>query len=155
MRLSAISPVLALLLLTGCGAATAGAEAKPSLPSAPAEPSVETVAADTEEQSCLKLLGTDGHGPLTRVTSAVKIGDGTTGVEMSAEEARPLHDEVLAIAKDAPVDIAPLVKQLSSPTENVLRKAENPDASWNLNADAWTTAAAELQTRCEPYERVS
>ncbi|MDN3905805.1 hypothetical protein [Arthrobacter sp. YD2] len=155
MRISAISPVLALLLLTGCGAATVGAEAKPPLPSASAEPSVETGAADTEEQSCLKLLGTDGQGPLTRVVSVVKIGDGTTGVEMGAEEARPLHDEVLAIAKEAPVEIAPLVKELSSPTENVLRKAENPDASWNLNADTWTTAVTELQTRCEPYEPVS
>ena len=155
MRISAISPVLALLLLAGCGTATEGAEAKPPLPSTSAEPSVDPVAADTEEQSCLKLLGTDGQGPLARVISAVKIGDGTTGVEMSAEEVRPLHDEVLAIAKDAPVDIAPLVKELSSPTENVLRKAENPDVSWNLNADTWTTAAAELQTRCEPYEPVS
>lgn len=44
-----------------------------------------------------------------------------------------------------------LVKQFSSPTENVLRKAENPDASWNLNVDTWTAAASELQTRCEAY----
>lgn len=73
---------------------------------------------------------------------------------MSPEEARPLQDEVLAIAKDAPADIAPLVDELSSPTENVLRKADDPDASWNLNAGIWTAAAAELQTRCEPYERV-
>ena len=83
--------------------------------------------------------------------SAVKISDGTSGVEMSPEDARTLHDEVLAIAEAAPEDISQLVKQFSSPTENVLRKAENPDASWNLNVDTWTAASSELQSRCEAY----
>ena len=99
----------------------------------------------------MELLGTDGQGPLTQMISVVKIGDGTSGVNMSPEEARPLHDKVLAIAKAAPADISPLVQQFSSPTENVLRKAEDPDASWNLNVDTWTVAANELQSRCEAY----
>ena len=155
MRKTAISPVLALLLLTGCSTATAGAAAKPPVPSETAESPEAKGVEDTEEQSCLKLLGTDGRGPLAQMISAVKIGDGTTGVHMSADDARPLHDEVLAIAKDASSDIAPLVKELSSPTENVLRKAENPDVSWNLNADTWSAASAELQIRCTPYESAS
>ncbi|WP_152969952.1 MULTISPECIES: hypothetical protein [Arthrobacter] len=155
MRISAISPVLALLLLTGCSTATTGAEAKPPTASETAAPTVAPEVGDTEEQSCLKLLGADGQGPLTQMISVVKIGGGTSGVNMSPEDARPLHDEVLAIANDAPADIAPLVKQFSSPTENVLRKADNPDASWNLDADAWTAAATELQARCEAYEASS
>ena len=140
----AICPVLVLLLLTGCSTATVGAEAKPSAPLETAESSYANVVGDTEEQTCVELLGTDGQGPLTQMISAVKTGDGTSGVDMSPEDARPLHNEVLAIAKAAPADISLLVKHFSSPTENVLRKAENPDASWSLNVDTWTAAANEL-----------
>ncbi len=155
MRKTAAVPVLtvlALLLVTGCSAANAEAEAQPSPPpsSVSAEPSTEAPVEDTEEQSCLRLLGSDGQGPLHQVISVVRIGDGTSGVEMSAEDARPLHEEVLAIAKDAPADLAPLVKELSSATGNVILQAEKPGRAWTFNADTWTAAAAELEERCQP-----
>ncbi|MCQ1953661.1 hypothetical protein [Arthrobacter sp. zg-Y238] len=152
MRKAAAVPVLALLLVTGCSAANAEVEAKPSSPPASAEPSKETVAEDTEEQSCLKLLGADGQGPLNRMISVVRIGGGTSGVEMSAADARPLHEEVLAITENASADMAPLLKELSSATENVIMQAEDPSRAWMFNAAVWTAAATELQTRCEPYK---
>lgn len=99
----------------------------------------------------MELLGPDGQGPLGQVMSAVIIRDGTSGMALSAEDARPLHGELQEIAEAAPEDISQLLKEFSSPTENVLRKAENPDVSWNLNVDTWTAAASELQTRCEAY----
>ena len=151
MRKTAISPVFALLLLMGCSTATAGAEATPATPAETIESPDPQTARATEKQSCLELLGPDGQGPLSKISSAVIIRDGTSGVALSAEDARPLHDAVLAVAEAAPEDISQLVKQFSSPTENVLRKAENPDASWNLNVDTWTAAASELQNRCEAY----
>ncbi|WP_331460792.1 recombinase family protein [Arthrobacter sp. zg-Y769] len=43
-------------------------------------------------------------------------------------------------------------EELSLPTENVIMQAENPSKAWMFNAESWTTAATELQTRCEPYE---
>ncbi|UWX98429.1 hypothetical protein N2K95_07235 [Arthrobacter zhaoxinii] len=155
MRKAAAVPVLALLLVSGCSTATTEAEAKPSSPPASAAPSTEPVVKDTEEQSCLKLLGTDGQGPLNQMISIVRIGGGTSSVEMSAEDARPLHSEVLAIAGDASADMAPLLKELSSPTENVIMQAEKPSRAWMFNAESWTTAATELQTQCEPYEAAS
>ncbi len=135
MRKAAAVPVLALLLVTGCSAANAEAEAKPSMPPASAEPSSEAVVEDTEEQSCLKLLGTDGQGPLNQMISVVRIGGGTSSVEISAEDARPLHKEVLAIAKDASADMAPLLKNLSSPIESVIMKAERPSTALTFNAE--------------------
>ncbi|WP_312179572.1 hypothetical protein [Arthrobacter sp.] len=154
MRKTTAVPVftaLALLLVTGCSAANAEAEAKPSPPPASAEPSTAAAVEDTEEQTCLKLLGTDGQGPLHQVISVVRIGDGTSGVEMSAEDARPLHEEVLAIAKDAPADLGPLLRELSSPTGNVIMQAEKPGRAWTFNAETWTSAATELEERCAPY----
>ena len=106
---------------------------------------------DTEEQSCRKLLGTDGQGPLNRMISIVRIGGGTSSVEISPEDARPLHEEVLAIAKDASADMAPLLRKLSLPTENALMKAEEPSRAWTFNPETWTTAVTELQTWCDPY----
>ncbi|MBD8045383.1 hypothetical protein H9638_16365 [Arthrobacter sp. Sa2BUA2] len=156
MRKTAAIPVLtvlALLLVTGCSAANAEAEAQPSPPpsSVPAEPSTEAAVEDTEEQACLKLLGTDGQGPLHQVMSVLRIGDGTSGVEMSAEDARPLHEEVLAIAKDAPADLGPLLRELSSATGNVIMQAEKPGRAWTFNTDTWTAAVTELEERCAPY----
>lgn len=157
MSKTAAIPVLtaaALLLLTGCGAANAEADARPSPPvsaSGSAGPTTATAVEDTEEQTCLKLLGTDGQGPLHQVISVVRIGDGTSGVEMSAEDARPLHEEVLAIAKDAPADLGPLLRELSSATGNVILQAEKPGRAWTFNADTWTAAATELEERCAPY----
>lgn len=156
MRKTAASPVLtvaALLLVTGCSAANAAAEAQPSPPpsSVSAEPSTEASVEDTEEQTCLKLLGIDGQGPLHQVISVVRIGDGTSGVEMSAEDARPLHEEVLAITKDAPADLDPQLRELSSATGNVIMQAEKPGRAWTFNADTWTAAVTELEERCAPY----
>ncbi|WP_294566158.1 hypothetical protein [uncultured Arthrobacter sp.] len=82
--------------------------------------------------------------------SVVRIGGGTSSVEISVEDARPLHEEVLAIAKDASADMAPLLRELSSPTGNVMMRAEKPSSAWTFDAETWTTAAKELQTRCEP-----
>ena len=105
---------------------------------------------DTEEQTCLKLLGTAGEGPLSQMISIVRIGDGTSGVDASVTDARVLHEEVLAIAKDANADIKPLLKELSSPTENVIMKADKPERPWTFNADTWTGAVTDLQARCAP-----
>jgi len=150
MRKTAAIPALALLLVTGCSAANAEPEATPSAAPATTPAAVETLT-DTEEQTCLKLLGTDGSGPLSEVTHLVRIEDGLSGFDGSAETARLLNGTVGSITRAASEDMEPLLKELSSPLENTILIAENPGRPWMFNPETFTSAVAELETRCEPY----
>ncbi|WP_146360487.1 hypothetical protein [Arthrobacter yangruifuii] len=67
------------------------------------------------------------------------------------ETARALHQEIQGLAKDAPEQMLPQLKELSSPVENTLVIADSPGSAWTFNPGTWTRAAAELETGCAPY----
>ncbi len=81
----------------------------------------------------------------------MKIGGGTSRFEGSVETARALHQEIQGLAKDAPEQMLPQLKELSSPVENTLVIADSPGSAWTFNPGTWTRAAAELETGCAPY----
>ncbi|MCC9197574.1 hypothetical protein QNO08_07815 [Arthrobacter sp. zg-Y820] len=150
MRKAVTSAAIALLLVTGCSAEAAESGAPAA--TATSEPSVEPVALNAEEQTCIKLLGTDGKGPLYDAIYLVKIGDGTSGFLGTAETASLLNEEIAGIARNAPEGMDALLEELSSPMENAALRAEHPDSPWSLNVATWTGAVAQLLTRCASYE---
>lgn len=155
---------LALLLLTGC---TAAAEAKPegSVPPSPAGPAAAPAtsaarpspAQETEEQSCAKLMGDGGSGPLYKSIQLVRISDGTFSFQPSSpENTEKLHKTVLAAADTAPEDIGVLLTALSAGTENALQVAGGKGSQpVNFDPFGWSDAASQLLTRCAPYEAAS
>ncbi|MDM7991436.1 hypothetical protein [Arthrobacter sp. zg-Y877] len=156
MRKTAAIPALVVLIVTGCAAEAGESGASSATGTATGKPSAsaETVAQDSDEETCRKLLGTEGNGPLREAASLVKIGGGTSGFEGTVETARALHEEIQGVAQDASPEMEPLLEELSSPMENTIKIAENPGSPWTFNADTWRTTVAELETSCAPY-RVS
>lgn len=152
MKKAAVIPALALLLVTGCSAEAAGAGAPSASAPANAPVSADAGPQDSEAQTCLKLLGTNGNGPLYNAIYLVKLGDGTSGFGGTAETAGELHEELGGIARSAPQDIAVSLEELSSPMENTMLLAENSGSPWNLNVQTWKGAVADLLTRCAPHE---
>ncbi|WP_104101173.1 hypothetical protein [Arthrobacter sp. 08Y14] len=152
MRKAVAVPALTLLFLTGCGAAAAEPGALPASGSATAAPSAEVVSRDSEEQTCAKLLETNGEGPLYQSIYLLKVGDGTSGFGGSVETASTLGQEVHGIAGRAPHDMEAPVEELASPMDATVQRAENPDAAWSVTIETWQSAVAELLTRCAPYE---
>ncbi|MBP3044903.1 hypothetical protein KKR91_01060 [Arthrobacter jiangjiafuii] len=157
MRKTAAIPAIALMLVTGCsaeavesGSSSASAPA-PAAPSA-AAPSAETAAQDTEEATCLKLLETDGKGPLYNAIHRVQFGGGTSGFQGTADDARVLQEELDGIAATAPHTLALLLEGLVSPLESVAGQAADPGSAWNFNVDIWKGAVSGLLSRCAPYE---
>ncbi|MCC3267018.1 hypothetical protein [Arthrobacter gengyunqii] len=152
MRNAVAVPALTLLFLTGCGAAAAEPGALPASGSATAAPSAETVSRDSEEQTCAKLLETNGEGPLYQSIYLLQVGDGTSGFGGSVETARTLGQEVHGIAGRAPHDMEAPLEELASPMDATVQRAENPDAVWSVTIETWQSAVAELLTRCAPHE---
>ena len=154
---------LALLLLTGCTAAEAQPEGSvPPSPAGPAAASATSAAAQppaqqTEEQSCAKLTGSGGSGPLYKSIQLVRISDGTFSFQPSTpENTEQLHTTVLAVADTATEDIGVLLTELSAGTENALQVAGGKGSqSVNFDPFAWSDAAGQLLTRCAPYEAAS
>lgn len=151
MKKTAAIPAIALMLVTGCSAEAA--EPAPRSASAPAtaKPSAETAARGSEEQTCVKLLGTGGKGPLYTAIYSVIIGDGVSGLRGTAESAAALGDTVRGIALDAPQDMVESLEGLASPMESALL-SENQDSPSSFTLEAWKGHVAALLTRCAPYE---
>ncbi|MCC9173702.1 hypothetical protein [Arthrobacter sp. zg-Y179] len=159
MKKPAAIPVLALLLVTGCGAEATepeGAEPGASAPasaSAAAGSTAETVALDSAEETCRKLLGTDGNGPLYRAIYFVKDNGSTFGFEGSdGTGASALNTEVRGIADSAPEGMDALLKELSAPIESVIPAAEGSGSAWHFDIYAWRNAVSEILAQCGPYE---
>ena len=156
MRNAVAIPAIALLFLTGCGAAAAepGAPAasEPATESSAEVPSFEGGSRDSEEQTCAKLLETNGDGPLYQSIYLLRMGDGTSGFGGSDETARTLSQEVHGIAGRAPQGMEASLAELASPMDATVQRAENPNSGWNVNVETWKSAVAELLTRCAPYE---
>ncbi|MCC3289924.1 hypothetical protein [Arthrobacter sp. zg-Y1110] len=163
MRKTAAIPVLALLLVTGCSAeasepeaasapATAAASA-PAPAAAAAGSTAETVALDSAEETCRKLLGTDGNGPLYRAIYFVKDNGSTFGFEGSdGTGANALNTEVRGIADSAPEGMDALLKELSAPIESAMPVAEDSGSAWHFDIYAWRNAVSEILAQCAPYE---
>ena len=153
MRKAAIIPAIALMLVTGCSAADAEAEAS-AVSASPAVvlPSAAATVKDSEEGTCLKLLRTNGKGPLYSAIYIYKIRGGTTTFTSTPEGARKLADELQGITRNAPQDMVAALEILTSPAEGALQRAENSDAAFIAPTEAWQSAVGELLTRCAPYE---
>ncbi|MCC9204152.1 hypothetical protein [Arthrobacter sp. zg-Y769] len=163
MRKTAAIPALALLLVTGCSSeatepvaasapASASTTANPSAP-APAGSTAETVALDSAEQTCRKLLGTDGNGPLYRAIYFVKDNGSTFGFEGSdGTGASALYTEVHGIADSAPEDVDTMLKELSAPIGSVIPLTEGSGAAPIFDIYAWRNAVSEILAQCAPYE---
>lgn len=153
MKKAAALPAIALLLLTGCSTADAAAEA-PAVSSSPAAAQSSAAAAgqDSEEGTCLKLLKTNGKGPLYSIIHLYKIGGGTTTFTSTPEGTRLLADEFRGITRNAPEDMVAALEILASPAEGTLQRAENSDASFIAPTEAWQSAVGELLTWCAPHE---
>ncbi|WP_312179564.1 hypothetical protein [Arthrobacter sp.] len=108
----------------------------------------ESVVDDPEKEACLGLLGTDGKGPLYQAISIVRISDGTYSVGGGSTEASLLNDKVQAIAKRAPQDMGPLLDELST----AMKSNGQPAAAGTFDPYTWSSAVAELLTRCAPHE---
>lgn len=156
MRKTAAIPVIALMLVTGCSAEAADPESSsvsaPASAAPSAAPTAETAAQDTEEAACLKLLETDGAGPLYSAIHRVQFGGGTSGFQGTADDARVLQEELRGIADHAPHTMTLLLEGLISPLESVAGQAANPGSAWNFNIDIWKGAVSGLLSRCAPYE---
>ena len=154
MRKAVAVPAIALLFITGCSAATADPGAQhPSDPAAAAPPSIQAAVQDSEEQTCSRLLKTNGAGPLYQAMYIYRVDDfGTSTFLGSAESARTLNDALDGIAQDAPQDMGAALAALASPMEGAMQTAENPGSPWVADFETWQDAVAELLTRCAPYE---
>lgn len=169
MRKAVAVPAIALLLITGCSAATADPGAPhnsdpatsasdnsapySSAPAAAAPPSIQAAVQDSEEQTCSKLLKTNGEGPLYQATYIYRIDDfGTSTFLGSAESARTLNEALDGIARDAPQDMGAALAALASPMANAMQTAGDPGSPWVADFVTWQGAVAELLTRCAPYE---
>lgn len=157
MRKTAVIPAIALMLVTGCSAEaveSSSSSASATAPAAPsaAAPTAETVAQDTEEAACLKLLETDAKGPLYNAIHRMQFVYGTYSFLGTADDARALQEELQGIADTAPHTMALLLEGLISPMEDFVAKADNPDPGWNFNVDIWKGAVSGLLSLCAPYE---
>ena len=153
MKKAAALSAIALLLLTGCSTADAAAEASDvyASPTA-AQPSTAATVQNSEEETCLKLLKTNGKGPLYSIIHVFKIGGGTTTFTATPEGTRLLADEFQGITRNAPEDMVAALEVLASPALGALRWAENSDAAFIADTEAWQSGVGELLTRCAPYE---
>ncbi|MBD8045390.1 hypothetical protein H9638_16400 [Arthrobacter sp. Sa2BUA2] len=150
MKKTAVIPVIALLLVTGCSTAEAKSDSGPSTApetTKPASPAAaETVVEDPEQKACLELLGTGGKGPLYQAISVVRFSDGTYSLGGSSETSR-LNTDVQAIAKNAPQDMVPALSELSTALDGT-----GPAAARSFDPFAWSGAVTELLARCAPFE---
>lgn len=157
MRKTAVIPALALLLLTGCGSdATGSGPAEPAGTSEAAaeaaEPAAGTTTADSEEAACLKLLGSDGNGPLYRAIYSVNDDGATFGFEGPAESVSSLGGELRGIADGAPKGMDTPLEELTVSLEGAAQLIGNPASAADFDIYAWRGAVTELLTRCAPYE---
>ena len=160
MRKTAVVPVLALLLLTGCTNAESEAAPSPVSPSASlsasssAGQSAEAGAAAaeaTEEQTCSELLGTDGRGPLYQAISLVRIEDGTFGFAGSPDAAGSVDETLRGIAADAPSAMTPQLTELTQAMGSVVALAEKSSGA-GFDPFAWTDTMGEILSVCARYE---
>ncbi|MCC9144579.1 MULTISPECIES: hypothetical protein [unclassified Arthrobacter] len=153
MRKTAAVPALALLFVTGCSAEAAEPDASaPAAATAKPSATAETVALDSVEGTCLKLLGTGGNGPLYQAIYFVKDNDTTFSVQGSADSARTVNAEVQDIAASAPEGMGILLKDLSASMDGAIPLAEGPGPFPGFDIFAWRDAVSELLIQCAPYE---
>ena len=162
MRKTAAIPALALLLLTGCSAATEAAEpaAAPAAASATPAPSATTTpsatptasAKDSLEQSCRKLLGPEGKGVLSQASYFVRINEGTYGFNGPAESARTVEKQIRSIALTAPEGLDVQLDELVSSLGEAIIAAESQTGGSSFDMFAWQSTIADLQATCAPYE---
>ncbi len=156
MRKIAAIPALALLLLTGCSAATEETEpaAAPATASATPMPSATPTASaqDSLEQSCRKLLGPEGKGVLSQASYFVRINDGTYGFNGPAESARTVEKQIRSIALTAPEGLDVQLDELISSLGTAIVAAESQTAGSGFDMFAWQSTIADLQATCAPYE---
>ena len=155
MRKTVAITALALLLLTGCTAETeqAGPTAAPTA-SAVDTPSVAPAASakDSEEESCRKLIGTDGKGVLSQASYFVRINEGTYGFNGPAESARTVEKQIRNIALTAPEGLDVQLDELVSSLGKAIIAAESQAAGSSFDMFAWQSTIADLQATCAPYE---
>ena len=158
MKKAVTLSALALVLLSGCAVAEADAgtapEAAPasSASAGSAAPAAAPAPAqDSEEGTCLKLLGSNGDGPLSEATNRVTIYDGTSGYQGTPETGRVLLAELDAITESAPQDMEASLLELSSPVQNSIELAEGTTTFWGLDVETWQGAVEDLRARCAPY----
>ena len=153
MRRIAAIPALALLLLTGCTAAAE--ETEPATPASAAPTTSASPAAsakDSLEQSCRKLVGTDGKGALSQAAYFVRINDGTYGFNGPAESARIVEKQIRGIALTAPEGLDGQLDELVSSLGKAISAAEGEAAGLRFDMFAWQGTIADLQATCAPYE---
>lgn len=170
MRNSAAIPALALLLLTGATGCTAAAEenepaaapspgsASPS-PTRSASPAAAPAASakDSLEESCGKLHGTDGIGPLSQASYFVRVGgtygyDGTYGFEGPIESVMALDGQLKYIARTAPAETKAQMDELVSSMGKAIRLIDNSGAGADFRVDTWQSTIADLEATCAPYQ---
>lgn len=156
MKKAVTLSALALVLLSGCAVAEADAgtapEAAPAASASAGSAAPAPVQAqDSEEGTCLKLLGSNGDGPLSKATNRVTIYDGTSGYQGTPETGRVLLAELDAITASAPQDMEASLLELSSPVRNSIELAEGTTTFWGLDVETWQGAVEDLRTRCAPY----
>lgn len=155
MRKTAAIAALALMLVTGCSAAAE--EAKPTAAaaaaSATAKPSATPApsAQDSIEESCGKLLGTDGKGALSQAGYVVRISGGTYSFQGPAESARALNEQLRFIARTTPEEMDAQLNVLLSSMGKAIQMIENPGPGSAFDMFAWQDAIADLQGTCAPY----
>ncbi|MCQ1985889.1 hypothetical protein [Arthrobacter sp. zg-Y844] len=155
MRKTAAIPVLALLFVTGCSAEATEPEASsaPAAAAPAAGSTAETVALDSAEETCRKLLGTDGNGSLYRAIYFVKDNGSTFGFEGSdGAGASALNTEVRSIADSAPEGMDALLKELSAPITSAMPVAGDSGSALHFDIYAWRNAVSEILVQCAPYE---
>ena len=155
LKTSVVIPILALLLVAGCGS--------PQTPQEPttasASPAKETIspsgtskAQPSVESTCADLVGADSDGPLYETISLIAESGAAADHATLVATARRLSPEIHDIAKNAPQAMAMDLKNFYSPLDDIIGLDDKTRVRSNFDADSWKEAGINLLNICEPYD---
>lgn len=157
LKTSVVIPILALLLVSGCGSPQTAqqptiASASPAKEtSSPSDTSKATAQASVES-TCAELMGTGSNGPLFETISLIAESGAATDRATLVTTARRLSPEIHDIAKSAPQTMSMDLKNFYSPLDDIIGLDDKTRVRSNFNADSWKEAGINLLNICEPYD---